>query len=91
MNCTIGPPGLNNLAFQRFSNLHCKSGVLPVLSETMTELLDSQHFSCVSFSRGRDGVAWTLPGPKVGGGAAIVYNNTRFASEEEMIGVPDGV
>ena len=58
---------------------------------SLTELLDSQHFSCVSFSRGRDDVAWTLPGPKVGGGAAIVYNNTRFASEEEMIGVPDGV
>ena len=58
---------------------------------SLTEFLDSEHFSCVSFCRGRDDLTWTLPGPKVGGGAAIVYNNTRFAPEEEMIKVPDGV
>ena len=38
VNYTFGPPGLNNLACQWFSNLHCKSGVLPVISERMTFL-----------------------------------------------------
>ena len=35
MNYTIGPPGLNNLCFQWFSNLHFNSDVLPVISERM--------------------------------------------------------
>ena len=39
VNYTFGPPGLNNLACQWFSNLHCKSGVLPVISERMGFLL----------------------------------------------------
>ena len=30
----------------------------------LVELLDARHFSCVSFSRGRDDVTWDQPGPK---------------------------
>ena len=38
VNYTFGPPGLNNLACQWFSNLHFNSGVLPVISERMLNL-----------------------------------------------------
>ena len=31
VNYTIGHTGLDNPSFQWFSNLHCKSGVLPVI------------------------------------------------------------
>ena len=58
---------------------------------SLVELLDTTHFSCVSFSRGRDDVTWNQPGPKVGGGAAILFNNTRFTAEEVVFRVPDGV
>ena len=44
---------------------------------SLVELLDARHFSCVSFCRGRDDVTWNQPGPKVGGGAAILFNNAR--------------
>merc|ERR1712122_263333 len=57
----------------------------------LVDLLDARHFSCVSFSRGRDDVTWDQPGPKVGGGAAILFNNARFTPEEEVFRVPDGV
>ncbi len=43
MNYTIGPPGLDNLDFQWFSNLHCKSGVLPVISERMEEQMRQER------------------------------------------------
>ena len=43
MNYTIGPPGLDNLDFQWFSNLHCKSGVLPVISERMLNQYFKQY------------------------------------------------
>ena len=38
VNYTFGPPGLNNLGCQWFSNLHFNSGVLPVISERMLNL-----------------------------------------------------
>ena len=49
VNYTFGPPGLNNLACQWFSNLHCKSGVLPVISERMAKH-GGGLFSAVSWS-----------------------------------------
>ena len=58
---------------------------------SLVELLDARHFSCVSFCRGRDDLTWDQPGPKVGGGAAILFNNARFAPEEQVFSIPDGI
>ena len=57
----------------------------------LNKLLDVPHLSCISYCRGRDDAAWSVRGPKVGGGAAILYNNTRFKALEPEVGVPEGV
>ena len=48
----------------------------------LQELLNSTHYKVISFKRGRG---------RTGGGAAIVYDETRFMVEEVVHGVPDGV
>ena len=45
-------------------------------------LLNSTHYKVISFKRGRG---------KSGGGAAIVYDDTKFSVEEVALGVPEGV
>ena len=57
----------------------------------LSKLLDSPILSCVSYCRGRDDASWAVRGPKVGGGAAILYNNRRFKASEPEVGVPEGV
>ena len=46
---------------------------------------------CVSLCRGRDDANWVVPGPKTGGGAAILFNIDRFLKDETEVGVPEGV
>ena len=72
MNYTIGPPGLDNLDFQWFSNLHCKSGVLPVISERMGKQFLGG--ACVaSDSSGICQICWTgLRSVGVGGWGFLV-------------------
>ena len=74
--------------FKRFLREIAPSCVLvseswEVVGRTPLEtLLNSTHYKVISFKRGRG---------KPGGGAAIVYDDTKFTVEEVAHGVPEGI
>ena len=65
----------------------------------LPDLLDSPHYSILSYCRGRETPAVRQDGrhagklypAKTGGGAAIIYNKHRFKAIETDIGVPAGI
>ena len=66
---------------------------------SLEALLDSPHYSIVSYCRGRDPPALRTQGrhagkqypPKTGGGAAVIFNKNRFELDDCRVVVPAGI